>query len=141
LFVSNTTVRKVSQIGILVAAPSSVSLDNVRIQNTGTGVAVFNGARVMINRSVFSGHAQAGVFANSNSQLNLSNSVTSNNGVGVQNNDGTATIRLSNNDIAFNGTAFIGATQSFSNNRRQGNGTLGTAPTPIGLTSNPTGLQ
>jgi hypothetical protein len=50
-------------------------------------------------------------------------------------------IRVSNNDISFNGTALIGAMQSFGNNRIQGNGTLGTAPTPIGSTSNPTGLQ
>jgi hypothetical protein len=73
--------------------------------------------------------------------VNLSNSVISNNGVGVQNNDGTATFRLSNNDIAFNGTAFIGVTQSFGNNRIQGNDALGTAPTPIGSASNPTDLQ
>jgi hypothetical protein len=74
-------------------------------------------------------------------EVHVANSVTSNNGVGVQNGGGTVTIRLSNNDIAFNGTAFLGATQSFSDNRVRGNGALGTSPTPIGSTSNPTGLQ
>ena len=42
---------------------------------------------------------------------------------------------LPNNDIAFNGTGISGATQSFTNNRISGNGTAGTAPTPIGATS------
>ena len=60
---------------------------------------------------------------------------------GVQNGGGTTTIRLSNNDISFNGTAISGATQSFTNNRIAGNGAAGTAPTPIGATSNPTGQQ
>jgi hypothetical protein len=60
----------------------------------------------------------------------------------VQNGGGGApVIRLFNNDIVFNSTALSGTTQSFGNNRIQGNGTLGTAPTLIGSTSNPTGLQ
>jgi hypothetical protein len=74
-------------------------------------------------------------------QAHVSNSVSSNNGTGVQNGGGTVTIRLSSNDIVFNGTAFSGAAQSFNNNRVQGNDALGTAPTVIGSTSNPTGLQ
>jgi hypothetical protein len=144
LFVSNTTVRNVGQAGIAIAPASGTTrlnavLDNVRVQNSGFGVAV-SGSQVMINRSVFSGHAQAGAFAATNSEVNLSNSVTSNNSTGVQN-AGGAVIRLSNTDIAFNGTAISGATQSFSTNRIQGNVALGTAPTPIGSTSNPTGLQ
>jgi hypothetical protein len=67
--------------------------------------------------------------------------VSSNNGTGVQNGGGTVTIRLSHNEITFNGTAFVGATQSFNNNRVQGNGALGTAPTAIGAASSPTGHQ
>ena len=73
--------------------------------------------------------------------MNISNSVISNNGLGIGNVGGTRTIRLSNNDVSFNTTAFFGATQSHINNRVQGNGSLGTAPTAIGATSNPTGLQ
>jgi hypothetical protein len=144
LFVSNTTVRNVGQSGIAIAPSSgstrlNAALDNVRVENSSFGVAASN-AQVIINRSVFSGHTQAGAFAAINSEVNLSNSVTSNNSTGIQN-AGGAVIRLSNNDIAFNGTAISGATQSFSNNRIQGNGALGTAPTPIGSISNPTGLQ
>jgi hypothetical protein len=59
----------------------------------------------------------------------------------VGNLNGTVTVRLSNNDISFNATAFSGVTQSHVNNRIQGNSALGPAPTPIGSTSNPTGLQ
>ena len=46
---------------------------------------------------------------------------------------GTTTIRLSFNDISFNGTALSGATQSFGNNRLLGNTSAGTDSTPIGL--------
>jgi hypothetical protein len=66
-------------------------------------------------------------------EVNLSNSVSTNNGIGIQNGGGTVTIRLSGNDISFNGTGLSGATQSFGNNRIQGNTALGTAPSPIGL--------
>ena len=64
-------------------------------------------------------------------ETNISNSVISNNATGVLNAGGTVTIRLGNNDIAFNTTALSGATQSFGNKRILGNGSLGTAPTAI----------
>jgi Right handed beta helix region len=146
LFVSNTTVRNVGQTGIGLAPASGTTrldavLDNVHVQNGAFGVAAAGGTKVMISRSVFSGHTQAGVFAGASAEVNLSNSVVSSNNIAVQNAFGTPIIRLSNNDITLNGTAFSGTTQSFSNNRIQGNAALGTAPTPIGSTSNPTGLQ
>jgi Right handed beta helix region len=146
LFVSNTTVRNLGQTGIGIAPASGTTrldavLDNVHVQNGAFGVAVAGGTKVMISRSVFSGHTQAGVFAGASAEVNLSNSVVSSNNIAVQNAFGTPVIRLSNNDITLNGTAFSGATQSFSNNRTQGNILLGLAPTPIGATSNPTGLQ
>ena len=40
------------------------------------------------------------------------------------------TIRLANNDITFNGTAFTGATQTFGNNRIQGNTAARHRPDP-----------
>jgi hypothetical protein len=147
LYISNTTVRNVGQTGIHINPASGLTrldaaLDNVRVYNAVFGVSAAGANRVMINRSIFSGHNQVGVIAANAAEMNLSNSVTSSNGIGVQNAGGGApVIRLSNNDISFNGTALSGATQSFSNNRIQGNGALGTAPTPIGSTSNPTGLQ
>jgi hypothetical protein len=110
-----------------------VTLDNVRAQNSGFGMTFGNNTRVMINRSVFSGNnigiaSSTGLAA---AEGNISNSVISNNGTGVFNAGGVLTIRLGNNDIAFNATAITGATQSFGNNRIEGNGSLGTAPTVI----------
>jgi hypothetical protein len=57
----------------------------------------------------------------SSAEVNVNNSVISNNsGFGIQNLGGTAAFRLSNSDIAFNGTAISGTTQSFNNNRIAG---------------------
>jgi hypothetical protein len=150
LYVSATTIRNTGQNGIAINSGAGagsridVALDNVRVQNSTFGVVVSNAARVMINRSVFTGNSQAGVAAQgpgAAAEVNFNNSVSSNNGVGFINGGGTVTIRLSNSDIAFNSTAFTGATQSFTNNRVAGNGVVGTASTPIGVTSNPTGQQ
>jgi hypothetical protein len=144
LYVSNTTARNMAQAGIAIAPPSGAvrldaMLDNVRVQNAGFGIVTGANVKLMVNRSVFSGHTTAGVFTSGTSEINLSNSVVSNNVTGIQNSGGT--IRISNNDITLNNTAFSGATLSYSNNRTQGNGAVGTSPTPIGATSNPTGLQ
>jgi hypothetical protein len=155
LFISNTTVRNMGQTAIQInpIGPTGAAvagqiinavLDNVRVENANFGIAIGNNGRANIYRSVFSGHTQAGIEAEgplAAVQVHVSNSVSSNNGTGVQNGGGTTTIRLSNNDIVFNGTAFAGATQSFNNNRVQGNGALRTAPTLIGAASNPTGHQ
>ena len=141
LYVSNTTVRNVGSKGITIDPGAGtvagqridVTLDNVRAQNSGFGMTFGNNTRVMINRSVFSGNtigiaSSTGLAA---AEGNISNSVISNNGTGVFNAGGVLTIRLGNNDIAFNTTALSGATQSFGNNRIEGNGSLGTAPTVI----------
>jgi hypothetical protein len=152
LFVSNTTVRNMGQTAIVINPGGgtvagqiiNAAFDNVRVENANFGIAIGSNGRATINRSVFAGHTQAGIEAEgplAAVQVHVSNSVSSNNGTGVQNGGGTVTIRLSHNEIVFNGTAFAGATQSFNNNRVQGNGTLGTAPTLIGAASNPTGHQ
>lgn len=140
LYVSNTTVRNTGQIGITVNPAGGagqrieVTLDNVRVQNSSLGATFGSNARAMINRSVFSGNSTAGIAVGTSfsaAETNISNSVISNNATGVLNAGGTVTIRLGNNDIAFNTTALSGATQSFGNNRILGNGSLGTAPTAI----------
>jgi hypothetical protein len=152
LYISNTTVRNTGTIGIVVNPGAGTTaglridatLDNVRVQNSSFGIALGSASRVMINRSVFSGNSQAGIESDTSFsavEVHVSNSVTSNNGIGIANGGGAVTFRLSNNDIVFNGTAITGATQSFSNNRIAGNGAAGVAPTPIGTTTNPTGLQ
>jgi hypothetical protein len=151
LYISNTTVRNTGSDGIAISPGPGVAgaridaaFDNVRTQHTRVGVTVINNGRVMINRSVLAGNSMAGIFALGTlapTEVNVSNSVISSNVIGVQNAGGTVTVRLADNDITLNGTAIRGATQSFTNNRIQGNGALGTAPSPIGSTSNPTGLQ
>jgi hypothetical protein len=138
LYVTNTTVRNTGATGIVVLPATGATridamLENVRVENCNFGAALNNGARVMINRSVFSGNTQAGVHAEGplgGVEVNVNDSVMTGNAIGVQNLSGTVTIRLSNNDIAFNTTAVNGATQSFGNNRISG--TVGTVPTFIG---------
>jgi hypothetical protein len=144
LYIANTTVRNTGATGIVVIGASRIdaALDNVRVTNSNAGVAVSGGGKVIINRSVFSGNAAVGIESDgTTAEVTVNNSVSSNNGIGVQNGGGTPAIRLNNNDITFNTTAFSGATQSFNNNRVNGNGSLGTAPTLIGSTTNPTGMQ
>jgi hypothetical protein len=144
LYVSNTTVRNTGQIGILLAPGGGgvagqridAAFDNVRAQNSTFGIVIGNNGRAMINRSVFTGHTQAGILVGGGLapiEANISNTVSSNNGIGVQNSGGTVTIRLANNDISFNGTALSGATQSFGNNRLLGNTSAGNDAAPIGL--------
>ena len=121
--------------GTVAGARIDAALDNVRIQNARAGVAAINNARVMINRSVVAGNSVVGLFALGSlaaTEVNVSNSVISSNGTGVQNSGGTVIIRLANNDITLNSTALSGTTQSYGGNRLQGNGAAGTAPTPIG---------
>jgi hypothetical protein len=146
LYVNNTTIRNTANAAIFLLPASGstridVALDNIRSENSNIGLVASGSAKVMVNRSIFAGNAQTGVFADTNAEIGLSNSVVSNNGIGVQTGGGSPAIRLSNNDISFNATAFTGATQTYNNNRVAGNGTLGTTPSPIGTTSNPTGLQ
>jgi hypothetical protein len=154
LYIANTTIRNAGGNGILVSPGGAAavagqridaSFDNVRVLNASVaGIFVSNSGRVMINRSMISGNSQVGVAlagALAAMEVNISNTTISNNGLGVGNLGGTITIRLSNNDISFNGTAIQGATQSHVNNRLQGNGQAGTVPTAIGAVTNPTGLQ
>jgi hypothetical protein len=143
LYIANTTVRNTGQTGIVIIGPGRVdaALHNVRVENSNAGIAVSGGGKVMINNSIFVGNAAVGVESDGTTAVSLSNSVVSNNGIGVQNGGGTPVIRMHNNDISFNTTAFSGATQSYLTNRVAGNTGLGTAPTQIGSTTNPTGLQ
>jgi len=144
LYISNTTVRNVGTFGVVVSPANGASagqridaaLDNVRVQNANHGVVLGSNVRAMVNRSVFSGNAAAGVLVGTAFgavEVNVNASSISNNFVGVANGGGTVTIRLSSNDITFNGTALSGATQSYSNNRVDGNGALGTPSTAIPL--------
>jgi hypothetical protein len=150
LYVSNTTVRNTGQNGIAITPAVAgqridAAFDNVRVQNTNNiGILIGNNGRVIINRSVISGNFQIGIGVSAlvaPGELNISNSVVSSNGLGIGNLAGTVTIRLSNNDVSFNNNAFFGVILSHSNNRVQGNLAIGSEPTAIGATTNPSGLK
>lgn len=147
LFVTDTTIRNTTQTGIAIAPSSgsttiAASIDRVRVENCNFGVAVGNGGKAMISNSVFAGNVTGleSEGPSGASQMSVTGCSINNNGTGIQNGTGT-TIRLSNNDIAFNGTAITGATNSFGNNRIQGNTAAGTAPTAIGVDSHDKGQQ
>jgi hypothetical protein len=146
LYVTNTTIRNTGEAAVLIAPGSGTArvdaaFDNVRVHNARFGITVGGSHRVKVNRSVVTGNTSAGLYVDTAAEMNVSNSVTSSYGIGVQNAGATSVIRLSNNDIAFNTTAFSGATQSHNNNRVSGNGSIGTNPTLIGSTTNPFGMQ
>ena len=152
LYITNSTVRNTGAIGIVinplagaaVGARINAVIDAVRVENSNFGIAVGSAARVMINRSVFSGNTGPGIEAEgpfAAVEMNVDRSVSSGNGTGISNGGGTTTIRLSNTDIAFNATAINGASQSFGNNRISGNTAVGTPPTPIGADAAAKGQQ
>jgi hypothetical protein len=140
LFVKNTTIRNNAGTGIGAGAgaTSAAVLDNVHSVSNLFGVAAATGNNVMINRSLFSGNSNSGVEADPGAQVNVDNSVISQNAIGVS---AGGMIRLSNSDISFNSTGISGATISFGNNRISGNGSAGTAPTPAGAAAPALGQQ
>ncbi|HEX2826568.1 MAG TPA: hypothetical protein VHP37_09505 [Burkholderiales bacterium] len=139
LYVTNTTIRNMGGRGISVfptlgAAATGVVqviISDSRIQSTLAGVLLSFKTSAIVSRSVISGN-DFGVFvegdgtANSGS-VNVSDSVITHNGVGIQANSGVA--RLSSSDIVYNATGFSGATTSHGNNRILGNTAVGTTPT------------
>ena len=150
LYISNTTVRNTGTFGISINPPVAgqridAAFDNIRVQNNNNiGIFIGNNGRAMINRAVITGNVQIGIGVSgilAASEANITNSVISNNGLAVGNLNGVVTVRLSNNDIAFNNTAFSGATQSHVNNRVQGNVAIGTAPAVLGAAATQTGHQ
>jgi Right handed beta helix region len=144
LYIKNSTIRDNAGVGILVAPTSGAIVDakieNVHADLSSFGIAVGAGGRVMVSNSTFTGNTSAGVEADPGVNLTVSHSVISGNTTGVQAAAGSF-IRLSNNDIALNGTGISGTTFSFGNNRIAGNIAAGTAPTPMGADSHDKGQQ
>jgi hypothetical protein len=140
LYIKDTVVSGNVGAGIVAAggAVNTVVLDNVLSENNAYGFAAATGNNVMINRSVFSGNTNAGVEGDGGAQIVVNNSTISHNNIGVQ---GSFSVRVSNNDIAFNNTAMSGASGTFGNNRFSGNAAMGTAPTPVGGASSDFGQQ
>jgi hypothetical protein len=140
LYITDSIVRNNAGAGIVAAAGATgiIELDNVRSQNNAYGLAAATGNSVIINRSVLSGNSTAGVEGDAGSQIVVNNSTIGHNGTGVQS---SSSVRLSNNEIAFNVTAISGSSGTFGNNRFSGNGTIGTPPTPLGGASSDLGQQ
>jgi hypothetical protein len=72
------------------------------------------------------GNGDSGIEADAGAQIDVDDSSITNNTTGVQAN---GTVRLSNNDILFNGTAVTGTSsaQTYGNNRIAGNTLVGNA--------------
>ena len=140
LFIKDTIVsgNGGTGIGIVSQGPTTTVLDNVNSENNAYGIAVANGNDVLISRSVFSGNSVAGIEGDSGAQIVVDGSSISHNNIGVQS---VSSVRLSNNNIAFNNSAISGSSGTFGNNRFSGNGTIGTAPTPLGGASSDLGQQ
>ena len=145
LSIANTTVRNIGGTAIVIAPVDSsrrleAILDGVRAQNAELGVALGRPARVLIHRSLLSGHTGSGIEADDGVELHVDHSTITNNRAGVRAGAG-AVIRLSNNNIVFNRVGIAGPTTSFGNNRISGNTTAGTAPTAAGAISTEFGQQ
>lgn len=130
LFVTDTIVRNNGGPGIVAAAASGgfATLDNVRLENNSYGLAVAAGNKVTINRSVMSGNSVAGVIGDVGSAVIVNGSTITSNSIGVQS---ALSVRLSNNEISFNGTAIYGTAGTFGNNRFSGNTSDGAALTSV----------
>jgi hypothetical protein len=140
LYITDSIIRYSAGPGIVAAAAATgiVVLDNVRSENNAYGIAAASGNNVSISRSVFSGNSSVGVLGDPGAQVVLDNSSVTHNNVGVESG---LSVRLSNNNIAFNNTAISGASGTFGNNRFSGNAMIGTAPTPLGGASSDLGQQ
>jgi archaellin len=140
LNILNTTLRNNLGAGILVSPSSGstridVVMDRVTSAGNNEGMIFNNGPRVQINNSNSSNNTDEGIASTStlgSTTVNINRSMVSNNGGAAMATNGTSMLRFSDTDIAFNGTAFSGATLSFGSNRITGNLVVGTVPTHMG---------
>jgi len=140
LNILNTTLRNNLGAGILVSPSSGstridVVMDRVTSAGNNEGMIFNNGPRVQINNSNSSNNTDEGIASTStvgSTTVNINRSMVSNNGGAAMATNGTSMLRFSDTDIAFNGTAFSGATLSFGSSRITGNLVVGTVPTHMG---------
>jgi hypothetical protein len=132
LSISDTTVRNMGRAGISIlpvrAGPTiNVTIDNSRVQNAKFGLAAGKGAKVLVNRSVFSENSSAGIEADPAAEVDVNDSVSVHNGTGVES---SGTVWLSNSNISFNDHGVAGSISSYRNNRFSDNKDLGVTITP-----------
>jgi hypothetical protein len=143
LYVKDTLVRNVDPggtgLGIHAhpAVTGRLSLDGVRVENSGRGIRVQR-AFATIRDTRSSGHAGHGIIAAGGGRLNIESSLAAHNGgVGVLAAGTNAVVRLSNTTVTANATGLDvqdgGNILSFGNNRLFGNTINGVDPGPIAL--------
>ena len=119
--ITNTQIMNINGGGVFVesAGTSEVDISEARIYATKFGVSTAANNTVVVSRSIISNAATQGVHADVN-----------------------GTVALNNNVISFSalGVGGGGNLKSFNNNAFFGNNTNGTT-SPIGSTSNPSGMQ
>ena len=119
--ITNTQIMNIGNDAIFVesAGTSQVDISEVRLYHAKFGVGVAANNTVVVSRSIISNMSTQGVHA-----------------------DAGGTVALNDNVISFStlGVGGGGSIQSFNNNAFFGNGGNGTT-SPIGSTSNPSGLQ
>lgn len=130
LFVLDTTVRDCLGAGI-TAAPAAggdlkVSMDGVKIHNCQFGIAFSNNTKVTAIRSNFSGNTTgvSGDSASGTCEINIDQSIVSNNGTGFTAGSANAILRVSNT-TAMNNTTLAttvggGQVLSYGNNQSGG---------------------
>ena len=144
LYVSNTTVRNTGMFGIAISSAVAgqridAAFDNMRVQNTNNiGIIIGNNGRVMINRSVITGNFQIGIGVTglqAPAEVNISNSVVSNNGLGIGNLSGTVTSGCPTTTSPSTTRRFFGVDPVPRQQPRPGQRLCprSVAPTPIGL--------
>jgi hypothetical protein len=137
LFVTDTSIKQVVDQGIYVQS-GRASLDRVATNGSGVGVLVGLTGSATVKNSVASGN-QIGFAAGyaATAQLNLEDSVTTNNQYGVMAISG-ASVRMSNVNVSNNSTIGLyndgtGILASFGNNHFAGNAANGSFTAMIAL--------
>ena len=147
LFVKNSTFRDNGTSGLVVSPTTGTATVDVVIEgsqfigNAVAGIAVNNGPRALVKRSMMSGNG-IGIDSEATvgtSQLLVDDSYVSGNGTGFFQ-SGAGSIRISNSDVAFNTALGSGTMNTFTNSRFTGNG-VGGALATVGSPSGPTGQQ
>jgi len=142
LNVTNTILRNNVLGGIVVspgngtvAARIDAVLERVTAEGNGSGMVFNNGPRVIVNNSTSANNSNNGIESTStvgSTTVNVNRSVVSNNAGAAFSTSGSGMLRVSDTDIAFNGTGFNGPTLTFGTSRITGNLVIGTVPTHMG---------
>lgn len=130
----------------IVVAPQSgntttAELNNFQGRNSTYGLAIGGSGRVTVQGSQFFGNSTAGVEADPNAVLTMTNSATTGNNIGVMASPGS-TVTIDGVKVVSNNTAATGTVQTYGNNTITGN-TVNNNPTlvPVGTPSETNGLR